>query len=205
MDRTNYFNKNRIVYISYAYTQQRGETWKYRNQVVTCFVTEMILYHKIQIWQGIKNLFLPFANYVKFQQADVCKTFTSRPFRIPGTPAPNYKNWDQRMTVNSKVLLGLGWATGGRSMFYKHLFLYLLNMLNLKNVILQSDHKTLSYGHFNIIAQECTRRGEGIDPKLKLYFKHAQVRWWYWSRTKIIVHACPGEVMVLIQNFCFKY
>ena len=70
------------------------------------------------------------------KQADVCKTFTSRPFRIPGTPAPNYKNWDQRMTVNSKVLLGLGWATGGRSMFYKHLFLYLLNMLNLKNVIL---------------------------------------------------------------------
>ena len=70
------------------------------------------------------------------EQADVCKTFTSRPFRIPGTPAPNYKNWDQRMTVNSKVLLGLGWATGGRSMFYKHLFLYLLNMLNLKNVIL---------------------------------------------------------------------
>ena len=52
-------------------------------------------------------------------------------------------------------------------MFYKHLFLYLLNMLNLKNLILQSDLKTLSYGHFNIIAQECTRRGEGIDPKLK--------------------------------------
>ena len=70
------------------------------------------------------------------EQADVCKTFTSRPFRIPGTPAPNYKNWDKRRTVNSKVLLGLGWATGGRSMFYKHLFLYLLNMLNLKNVIL---------------------------------------------------------------------
>ena len=70
------------------------------------------------------------------KQADVCKTFTSRPFRIPGTPAPNYKNWDKRRTVNSKVLLGLGWATGGRSMFYKHLFLYLLNMLNLKNVIL---------------------------------------------------------------------
>ena len=72
----------------------------------------------------------------KKEQADVCKTFTSRPFRIPGTPAPNYKNWDKRRTVNSKVLLGLGWATGGRSMFYKHLFLYLLNMLNLKNVIL---------------------------------------------------------------------
>ena len=72
----------------------------------------------------------------KKKQADVCKTFTSRPFRIPGTPAPNYKNWDKRRTVNSKVLLGLGWATGGRSMFYKHLFLYLLNMLNLKNVIL---------------------------------------------------------------------
>ena len=70
------------------------------------------------------------------KQADVCKTFTSRPFRIPGTPAPNYKNWDKRRTVNSKILLGLGWATGGRSMFYKHLFLYLLNMLNLKNVIL---------------------------------------------------------------------
>ena len=70
------------------------------------------------------------------KQADVCKTFTSRPFRIPGTPAPNYKNWDKRRTVNSKVLLGLGWATGGRSMFYKHLLLYLLNMLNLKNVIL---------------------------------------------------------------------
>ena len=72
----------------------------------------------------------------RVKQADVCKTFTSRPFRIPGTPAPNYKNWDKRRTVNSKVLLGLGWATGGRSMFYKHLFLYLLNMLNLKNVIL---------------------------------------------------------------------
>ena len=73
---------------------------------------------------------------IQYKQADVCKTFTSRPFRIPGTPAPNYKNWDKRRTVNSKVLLGLGWATGGRSMFYKHLFLYLLNMLNLKNVIL---------------------------------------------------------------------
>ena len=73
---------------------------------------------------------------LEIKQADVCKTFTSRPFRIPGTPAPNYKNWDKRRTVNSKVLLGLGWATGGRSMFYKHLFLYLLNMLNLKNVIL---------------------------------------------------------------------
>ena len=32
----------------------------------------------------------------------------------------------------------------------------------------KSDHKSLSYGHFNIIAQECTRWGEGIDPKLKL-------------------------------------
>ena len=61
-------------------------------------------------------------------------------------------------------------------MFYKHLFLYLLKMLNLKNLILQSDHKTLSYFHFNIIAQESIWRGEGIDPKLKLYFKHAQVR-----------------------------
>ena len=76
------------------------------------------------------------SEHVQTQQADVCKTFTSRPFRIPGTAAPNYKNWDKRRTVNSKVLLGLGWATGGRSMFYKHLFLYLLNMLNLKNVIL---------------------------------------------------------------------
>ena len=73
---------------------------------------------------------------IQYKQADVCKTFTSRPFRIPGTAAPNYKNWDKRRTVNSKVLLGLGWATGGRSMFYKHLFLYLLNMLNLKDVIL---------------------------------------------------------------------
>ena len=50
----------------------------------------------------------------------------------------------------------------------------------------QLDHKILSYGHFNIIAQECTQWGEGIDPKLKLLFKHT-----------------PGEVMVLIQNFLF--
>ena len=28
------------------------------------------------------------------------------------------------------------------------------------------DHKILSYGHFNIIAQECTQWSEGIDPKL---------------------------------------
>ena len=55
-------------------------------------------------------------------------------YRVPQRPIT--KNWDKRRTVNSKVLLGLGWATGGRSMFYKHLFLYLLNMLNLKNVIL---------------------------------------------------------------------
>ena len=44
----------------------------------------------------------------------------------------------------------------------------------------------LSYGHFKIIAQKCTWWGEGIDPKLKLYLKHA-----------------PGEVMVLIQKFLF--
>ena len=34
----------------------------------------------------------------------------------------------------------------------------------------------------NIIAEECTRQGEGIDP------------------TEIIVEAWPDEVMVLIQN-----
>ena len=53
-------------------------------------------------------------------------------------------------------------------------------------VFIKSDHKILSYGHFKIIAQECTWWGEGIDPKLKLYLKHA-----------------PGEVMVLIQKFLF--
>ena len=51
---------------------------------------------------------------------------------------------------------------------------------------MKSDHKILSYGHFKIIAQECTWWGEGIDPKLKLYLKHA-----------------PGEVMVLFQKFLF--
>ena len=51
---------------------------------------------------------------------------------------------------------------------------------------INSDHKILSYGHFKIIAQECTWWGEGIDPKLKLYLKHA-----------------TGEVMVLIKNFLF--
>ena len=30
----------------------------------------------------------------------------------------------------------------------------------------KSDHKILSYGHVNIIAQKCTQWGEGIDPKL---------------------------------------
>ena len=32
----------------------------------------------------------------------------------------------------------------------------------------KSGHKILSYGYFNIITQECTYWGEGIDPKLKL-------------------------------------
>ena len=50
----------------------------------------------------------------------------------------------------------------------------------------KSDHKILSFDHFKIIAQECSRGGEGIDPKLKL--KHKSVL---------------GEVKVLIQNILF--
>ena len=112
--------------MSYEHIVVAATEWGELKQV--CIMNYRRMAQKSPLFQKIKCL--------HNKQADVCKTFTSRPFRIPGTPAPNYKNWDKRRTVNSKVLLGLGWATGGRSMFYKHLFLYLLNMLNLKNVIL---------------------------------------------------------------------
>ena len=54
-------------------------------------------------------------------------------------------------------------------MFYKHLWFF----LSIKHVKSQKLNfiirpQILSYGHFNIIAQECTWQGEGIDPKLKL-------------------------------------
>ena len=35
------------------------------------------------------------------------------------------------------------------------------------NFFSKSDHKILSHGYFKIIAQECTKWGKGIDPKLK--------------------------------------
>ena len=63
-----------------------------------------------------------------------------------------------------------------------HLSMWLCTLNFFQN---QND-KILSYGHLKIIAQECAWWGEGIDPKLKLFLKHA-----------------PSEVMVLIQNFWF--
>ena len=40
---------------------------------------------------------------------------------------------------------------------------------------LKSDHKIVSYGHFNYVAQEYTRWGEGIDPKYFLSMLYISV------------------------------
>ena len=61
---------------------------------------------------------------------------------------PNYKNWDKRRTVNSKVLLGLGWATGV-NVLQTSVFVIKHVKSQKRNFII------ISYGHFNIIAQEC--------------------------------------------------
>ena len=66
-----------------------------------------------------------------------------------------------------------GWGDGIDLEFFVSSFIYSVDaskyvVVHLVFFFSKSDHKSLSYGHFNITAQQCTRWGEGIDPKLKL-------------------------------------
>ena len=65
------------------------------------------------------------------------------------TPLTNIYEWKQRVIFHGNILIR--WCSCAPCIFF-----------------FKSGHKILSYGHFKIIAQEYTRWGDGIDPKLKL-------------------------------------